>query len=39
MDAIKSTIAKIIKAVAEYGAGTASSGLAYEPKVPTKIRK
>lgn len=39
MNAIKTTIAKVIKAIAEYGAGTASAGLAFEPKVPVKIRK
>ncbi len=36
---IKAVIEKIVKSVAEKGAGVASLGFAYEPKVPEKIKK
>ncbi|MBQ8209150.1 MAG: cyclic lactone autoinducer peptide [Clostridia bacterium] len=39
MNTIKSAIAKVVKLIADFGAGTASVGITYEPKVPAKIRK
>lgn len=39
MNFISSTIAEVIKKIAELGAGTASSGMAYEPIMPKCLRK
>lgn len=37
MNTISSMIAEIVKKIAELGAGTASSGFAYEPKMPKSL--
>ncbi len=39
LNTIKSAIAKVVKSIASVGAGMASLGFSYEPKVPAKIRK
>lgn len=39
MKALCEKIAAVIKAIANAGAGTASSGLAYEPKMPKQLKK
>ncbi len=39
MSKIKSTVAKTIKLIAKCGAGTASLGFSYEPKLPEKLKK
>ncbi|MCI6771083.1 MAG: cyclic lactone autoinducer peptide [Oscillospiraceae bacterium] len=39
MNAISAKIAEVIKAIANLGAGAASSGVAYEPKMPKKLKK
>ena len=39
MKKVLSKIAEVIKKIAEFGAGSASMGLSYEPKVPATLRK
>lgn len=39
MDAVKTLLAKAIEAIAKIGGGVPSSGFAYEPKMPKKLRK
>lgn len=39
MKKVFSKVAEVIKAIAGFGAGSASMGLAYEPKVPAELRK
>lgn len=39
MKAMYEKIAEIIKAIANKGAGLASSGVAYEPKMPKCLKK
>lgn len=39
MKTVSRKIAEIIKRIAEMGAGAASTGWSYEPKVPAALRK
>lgn len=39
MSEIISTIAAILEAIANFGAGTVSHGVAYEPELPEELRK
>lgn len=39
MNYISSKIAELVKKFAEMGAGVASAGFAYEPKMPTCLKK
>lgn len=39
MSFISSIIAEVVKKVAELGAGTVSSGMTYEPKMPKCLKK
>lgn len=39
MSAISSVIANIIRIIAEMGAGVASAGFGYEPKMPEVLKK
>ena len=39
MKKVSSKVAEVVKAIAEFGAGSASMGLSYEPKVPAELRK
>lgn len=37
MNTVSSMIAEIVRKIAELGAGVASSGFAYEPKMPKSL--
>lgn len=39
MSEIISTIAAILEAIANFGAGSASAGVGYEPELPEELRK
>ncbi len=39
MSEIINTIAGILEAIANFGAGSVSAGVAYEPELPEKLRK
>lgn len=39
MGTISTIISDIVKTIAEMGAGCASSGLCYEPKMPESLKK
>lgn len=39
MSFISSKIAEVVKKIAELGAGVASSGFSYEPKMPKCLKK
>ena len=39
MSDIVSTIAAILEAIANFGAGTVSHGIGYEPELPEELRK
>lgn len=39
MSEIISTIASILKTIANFGAGTVSHGIGYEPELPEELRK
>lgn len=39
MKIFSSAVATIIRKVAEFGAGAASSAFSYEPKMPKKLKK
>lgn len=39
MSEIISTIAAILEAIANFGAGSISNGIGYEPKLPEELRK
>lgn len=39
MKALCEKIAALVKAIANAGAGVASSGVAYEPKMPKQLKK
>ncbi len=39
MEAAVKAIAKIVRLIAGFGAGTVSTGMTYEPKMPKKLIK
>ena len=39
MKVVWEKVSEVIKKVAEFGAGTASMGASYEPKIPKKLIK
>lgn len=39
METISTIISDVVKAIAEMGAGCASAGLCYEPKMPEALKK
>lgn len=39
MSEIMNTIAAILEAIANFGAGMASAGIGYEPELPEELRK
>lgn len=39
MDAFLKKLSDVIRKIAEFGAGTVSMGVSYEPKLPRKLMK